>query len=50
MGLAAEAAIVNYYNQVISSSLARYRGTSLIKNNKTLGSYSRPVPRALVWS
>ena len=28
----------------------RYRGTSLIRNNPTLGLYSRPVPRALLWS
>ena len=28
----------------------RCRGTSLIRNNPTLGPYSRPVPRALWWS
>jgi len=26
-----------------------YRGTSLIRNSAPLGSYSRPVPRALWW-
>ena len=28
----------------------RYRGTSLIKNNPCLGSYSRLKPKALWWS
>jgi len=27
-----------------------YMGTSLIRNNPTLGPCSRPVPRALLWS
>jgi len=27
-----------------------YRGTSLIRNRHTLGTYSRPMPRALWWS
>jgi len=27
-----------------------YKGTSLIRNNPTLGPYSRPVPKAVLWS
>jgi len=27
-----------------------YRGTSLIRNHRILGPYSRPMPRALPWS
>jgi len=30
--------------------MRRYRGTSLIRNYHSLGSYSRPIPRALRWS
>ena len=27
-----------------------YRGTSLIRNRRSIGPYSRPIPRALGWS
>ena len=30
--------------------VARYRASSLIRNNRTLGPYSRLMPRALWWS
>ena len=31
-------------------SIVKYRGTSLIRKNLTLGPYSRLMPRALWWS
>ena len=32
------------------SGVGLYRGTSLIRNNPTLGPYSRTIPRVLWWS
>ena len=33
-----------------ATSSERCRGTSLIRNNLPVGPYSRPMPRALMWS